>query len=378
MKICFSWESIVPFNKGAHGDISQVSGMLKGLADRGHDVHFVCLHPGEIKGLGKVCIHQVPNFNSKVSKGQKLIQYIVKLHRAIDFEIFHFRSQNLVLLAKKYFPNKACFYTMMPFYFISGNKEDFEREQKVINACDKVVVFTEHWRKYYLKNYTVNPDKLILIRVGVDDTIFKGQFDKNVTPSKSIIGYFGGIREDYGLEPILNAMSVLKQEKSNHWNLMIAGTGNKSYLDELKKLIQHLKLTDDVNFLGYIPRDEVNKYLSQCSLAVNLRMDNSPGKNKGFDYSIPIKVVEYMLAGIPVVSSNDGGMKELLEDDYPFLVNPNNTGEIISVIKKVTFDKDLNKKIVAENKQKAAKFLNSNVINDFVSAYQSLLNVQNG
>lgn len=364
----------MPFNAGAHGDISQVMGMLKGLADRGHEVHFVSLHPGEIKGLGKVMIHQVPNTKNSLSREQKLIQYIVKLHNSINFDIFHFRSQNLVLLTKKHFPNKPCFYTMMPFYFITKNEKDFEKEQNVIDACDKVVVFTENWKNYYLKTYSVPANKLVHISVGVDESIINSRFENKKSPNQSIIGYFGGVREDYGLEPILSAMSELKQEKVNFWKLMVAGTGNKEYLDKLEKLIKHLNISDVVDFLGYVPREEVFKYLSKCNVAVNLRIDSTSEKLRGFDYSVPIKVVEYMLAGVPVVGSKDGGMIELLGNNYPLLVNPNNIEEIATAIKKVTFDTELRSKIIESNEEKAAVFLNSSVINDYVSAYQSILN----
>ena len=373
MKICFSWESIVPFNAGAHGDISQVMGMLKGLADRGYEVHFVSLHPGEIKGLGKVIIHQVPNSKNSLPREQKLMEYIAKLHHSINFDIFHFRSQNLVLLTKKHFPDKPCFYTMMPFYFITKNINDFKKEQEVINACDKVVVFTNSWKNYYQKAYSVSPKKLELIRVGVDESIINNKVENKNTPNKSTIGYFGGVREDYGLEPMLNTIAALKQEKKNVWELMIAGTGNKQYLETLKNLTKKLNIQDDVKFLGYIPREEIFKYLSQCSLAVNLRVDRTPDKHRGFDYSVPIKVVEYMLAGVPVVGSNDGGMKELLGRDYPLLVNPHSLKEITTAIKKVSFDPQLRRKIIETNKEKAAPFLNSSVINNYISAYQTIL-----
>lgn len=374
MKICFSWESIVPFNKGAHGDMSQVLGMLKGLADQGHQVHFVCLHSGDIPKLGEVIVHQVPDSASSLPKDQKLMNYIVKLHQLLNFDIFHFRSQNLVLLAKKHFPNKPCCYTMVPYYFITQSKSDLEREQRVIDVCDKVVVFTRKWKSYYLKTFSGSVNKLVLIRVGVDKDIFNDVFDRQDSlRSQSVIGYFGGIREDYGLESILKVMSALRQDKANKWSLIIGGTGNKNYMDGLSKLVQHLKVQDAVKFIGYIPRNEIPNYLSKCSVAVNLRHDKSPGKIRGFDYSIPIKVIEYMLAGVPVVASKDGGMVELLGSNYPFLVDPNNIEETASAIKKITLDKELARMVKLENKQKAAYFLNTNVIKDYTSMYQALL-----
>jgi len=89
-------------------------------------------------------------------------------------------------------------------------------------------------------------------------------------------------------------------------------------------------------------------------------------KNRGFDYSIPIKAVEYMLAGIPVVGSKDGGMLELLGNDYPFLVNPHHTKEIVSAIKQIHSNKDVAQKWIEKSKKKASKLLT-----ELVFVYQS-------
>lgn len=371
MRLCFSWESRVPFNSGAHGDISQVAGMLKSLAKRGIEVHFVCLHEGEVNGLCGVHVHQVTPSPNKELNRRMLVSKMVRLHQTNRFDVFHFRSQHLVLEMKKMLPSVPCVYTMVPYYFVTKEEDDFIREKAVIEACDKLTVFTEGWKKYYEATFKESKGKIEHIRVGVDE-----DFKKNLSHKRNgrewVIGYFGGIREDYGLEELIKALPIINQTLGQKVKILLTGSGHEKYLNKLKQLSTHLGVAHQVDFKGYISKQEVPLYLSTCSVAVNLRYDTTVNKNRGFDYSIPIKVVEYMVVGVPVIGSKDGGMVELLGHDYKFLVNPTEPYEIARALKELLKEEREVNKVVLSNQLKAKPYLNTNVVNDYVRMFLSL------
>ena len=76
---------------------------------------------------------------------------------------------------------------------------------------------------------------------------------------------------------------------------IIAGGGDA--LEDLKKQSNALNLDEFVMFMGYIPHEEVAKYISAADLCV------APEKPNPFNhYSTIIKVMEYMALGKPVVA----------------------------------------------------------------------------
>lgn len=381
MKICYSWESYFPLDKGGKGDITQMKELVKSIADQGHNVYLVCFKPGKIKKIGKAIVLKAPIYQKtgKLFKGKgnskayQLIRYIIKLNSKHNFDAFHFRSQGLVLEAKKYLPNKPIFYTMVPSYFSTKNKADFKMEQRVLQACDKLFVFTEGWKAYYTATYAVPSNKIELISVGVNSQLFKPQTTLRASTGQVTLGYFGSIRENYGIEPIIQALSLLNKREKNNYRLLIAGTGIDLYIKKLKSLINHLNMNKHVHFLGSLDRTKIPHYLEKCDIAVNLRFNSSSNKSKDFNLSIPIKIVEYMMAGVPVLASRDGGIMELLGKSYPFLVNPHNPEEIAAMVKNIIQNGDLSRKVMEDNFFRAMDFSSDTIAKKYISQYESVL-----
>lgn len=381
MKICYSWESYVSLDKGGKGDITQMKELVKSIADQGHKVYLVCFKPGRIKKIGNANVLKAPVFQKtgKLFKGKgnskayQLIRSIIKLNRTHNFDAFHFRSQGLVLEAKKHFPNKPLFYTMVPYYFFTKNKADFNREQKVIRACDKLFVFTEGWKAYYISTYAVPANKIELIGVGVNSLLFKPQAAKSISTGQITLGYFGGIRENYGIEPTIQALSLLNSREKDNYRLLIAGTGTDLYIKKINSLINRLNMKKNVQFLGSLDRTKIPYYLEKCDIAVNLRFNSSRNKSKDFNLSIPIKVVEYMMAGVPVLASRDGGIMELVGKSYPFLVNPHNPEEIAATVKNMVQNGDLSKQVIEDNFIRAMSFSSETIAKKYIIQYESVL-----
>jgi len=83
--------------------------------------------------------------------------------------------------------------------------------------------------------------------------------------------------------------------------LIIAGSGRKQYEDDLKKLVDGLDLNDRIIFTGFT--EDVGCILS------NIRVLIAPSVEP-----FGRTAVEGMLAGLPVIGVNRGGMVEIVED----------------------------------------------------------------
>lgn len=101
-----------------------------------------------------------------------------------------------------------------------------------------------------------------------------------------------------GLDDVLRALVLLPT--SVHF--LVLGAGPLE--GELKRLVEEFKLTVRVRFIGYVPQAELPSYLHACDAFIR------PSRTEGFGSSF----VEAMAAGLPVIATQEGGIKDFLFD----------------------------------------------------------------
>lgn len=102
--------------------------------------------------------------------------------------------------------------------------------------------------------------------------------------------YTGGLNEKYG---ILNLVEAFRKIESNQYRLVICGDGAVK-----DKIIEASKADARIKYFGVLAPKEVFKIQQAASVLVN------PRQNIGdfTKYSFPIKTIEYLLAGAPVIA----------------------------------------------------------------------------
>jgi glycosyltransferase involved in cell wall biosynthesis len=112
----------------------------------------------------------------------------------------------------------------------------------------------------------------------------------------------------YGIDTALRAFGEVRRVVPNA-TMLVAGTGVA--LAELVRLRDELGLRDCVTFCGPLDRDEMaEEYRKACVVLNPSRADNMPNS-----------VLEAMASGVPVVSTNVGGV--------PFIVNSGLNGILV-------------------------------------------------
>lgn len=132
------------------------------------------------------------------------------------------------------------------------------------------------------------------------------------------ICYVGGISKERGIEQLIKAMVYINA------HLLIAG----QIAEEYKNRLLRLEGADKVSFLGYIERKEVVElYAHSCIGCCTLL--NTPNHY----YSYPIKLFEYMAAGLPVVTSDFPVWREIVEKNQcGICVDPEDSIQIAKAI----------------------------------------------
>lgn len=142
-----------------------------------------------------------------------------------------------------------------------------------------------------------------------------------------------------GQEYVIKALSLLRESKYN-FEYNIVGGGSS---ERLKSLVKKLRLEDQVKFMGRIDHKEI------FSLLDNIDIYIQPSKQEG----LPRALVEAMSRACVCISSNVGGMPELLNDSMIF--EAGNSEELANIINK-TLDNDCLISEARKNFQKAKEF----------------------
>ena len=115
----------------------------------------------------------------------------------------------------------------------------------------------------------------------------------NLDDRRAVVLYQGGFLTENGLLEQIDAAALFDAAV-----LVLLGGGPCE--NELRQKAHHLGLGDSVFFLPRVPFAELHEYT--CSADVGLCLIKNSGKS--FFYSLPNKLFEYFMAGVPVVASD--------------------------------------------------------------------------
>ena len=143
-----------------------------------------------------------------------------------------------------------------------------------------------------------------------EEIIGNNPFDKVFPKNKVIVGYAGSMGITNALEPFIEAIKLLENNENIHF--MLVGSGDLKDIFE-----EQLKNCDNVTFLPRIGQNEVKYFLQKCDILYLSTKDS-----KVWEYGQSMnKVVEYMVAGKPIIASYTG---------YPSMINEANCGVFVN------------------------------------------------
>lgn len=146
-----------------------------------------------------------------------------------------------------------------------------------------------------------------------------------------LIGTISRLEQHKGIDDLLVAAHTLR----TRWpqvHYVIVGTGSK--MDALKRLAADRNLLDRTHFLGY--QANAFDYLACCDVIV------SPSRLEGG----PLVVLEAMMMGLPVVSTDVGMVSEWMRSGQDgLIVPPNDPLALASAIESLLLDSSLRRSI---------------------------------
>jgi glycosyltransferase involved in cell wall biosynthesis len=218
------------------------------------------------------------------------------------------------LLAKPYLGPKRL--RLLSHVFAKFERFAVRRLDAVIAATptigDKFIQLNE--RTVVVNNYPL-----------LDELYLDGSWDHK----ENTVCYVGGITETRGIREIIVAMSKVKSSS----RLKLAGRFSDS---RFETEVESLPGWDRTDALGFLDRNRLKALLRQ-SVAGLVTLHAMPN----YVDSQPIKMFEYMSAGIPVIASDFPLWRQIIEDaQCGYCVDPSDTSAIAALIDELLADRN--------------------------------------
>jgi glycosyltransferase involved in cell wall biosynthesis len=160
------------------------------------------------------------------------------------------------------------------------------------------------------------------------------------------VGFLGTLKPWHGLAILAEAFAAL-HDVDGGARLLVVGDGPGRAA--LERDLASCRALEEVHITGAVAPDEVPRWLASMDAAV------APYPAFSGFYFSPLKVFEYMAAGLPIIASRVGQLAELLEDGSDALLcTPGDPAAIARALDRLRRDPELRRRLGRATRKKAA------------------------
>lgn len=218
-------------------------------------------------------------------------------------------------------------------------------EKKSCQLSDALVSSTKTHRDLMVKTYGLKQEKITILPLGIHLVDKPNGSVSPGTKKKLKVLYVSRMERRKGTATLIDSVRRVIFDCPNATFVFIGkdrdqsptGGNFRNYF-----LSKNEGLKEEVNFLGYVPHEELQQYYRNCDVFVVPSLYESFG----------LIYVEAMMYGKPVIGCKTGGIPEVIDEGQTgLLVEPNNSDELSKAIVHLLDHEDLRR----EMGQKARK-----------------------
>ena len=185
-----------------------------------------------------------------------------------------------------------------------------------MSVIDKTLVCNNNSEKILIEHFKREPKEVETVYIGVDSEEYKPSEDEKIKAeilekykinknNRFIISYICRISQQKRPHLLMQIIKKLKEQR-NDFLFVIAGDGNM--LNDIKKEARNLNLTENVVFIGNVK--ETKQIYQISDLTINCSIKEG----------LALTAYESLSMGVPVISSDVGGQKELINEKVGAIV----------------------------------------------------------
>ncbi|SMQ81767.1 Glycosyltransferase involved in cell wall bisynthesis [Bacillus sp. OV166] len=363
-----------------------ITSLKTGLENLGHSVHVIAPNhfpADEMKALRDSCSEKFTQFfNDRYgSCNRKILHNISKLYsfymmlKDIDlaeYDIIHAQDRytaNVIGILNQSYQKPLLFtphgfmtqsrlkFNLMErgsveeIYFSAIDKQSIKNANQVIVLCD---VF-----RPILINLGAEENKITTVYTGIDFGGGKNQKKSKKSQRNTVITCVSRLRPRKGHGYLFKALALIK-DKLKNVEVRIVGDGEMRNTLEMQVSELNLK---NVSFLG--SREDIPKLLSESDIFVLPTTSDT----------LPISLIEAMFANQAILTTNCGGIPEIIKDNYSgLIVEPANPKQLAEKLSLLLRKESLRRELAGNAQSFAQQHLTfSNMTQRIEKIYQSFL-----
>ncbi len=278
---------------------------------------------------------------------QKLIRAEIAYPNFVKNKIIHYGSISCFLQDKEFSHHQKVNKTVLTWFHIVQNEEKL-KFIPLINKKIDILHTSNNITKNFLIEYGVKEEKIVVVPLGIDLSIFKRYSEKKqkglrkklkIPLDKTIIGSFQkdgigwgeGLKPKWEKGPDIFCEVIKKISETNDIFVLLTGPARgfvKNKLTKYKIPYYHIFLENYFDIVNYY--NLIDLYI------ITSRVEGGPHA-----------LLEAMATGVPLVSTKVGMAPEIIKQNFNgFIAEIDNVDQIYHYALKIIEDKNLRKKII--------------------------------
>lgn len=386
LKICFIAPGFYPDQRGG-GINTYVYSISKALIRNGHEVVVLSLSKKinqkwyDFEGIPVYTIKEIP-----INRYNLLIANLINLWRVRIAVKYLINILKISIVECPEIGAYSLFLYNLPIYKVvrlhTSTKELYRWRNKPIldprlkllcyleflsvKFADRVSVLNNFSKKIALELYRIDERKIKVL----PNLVEPKNKDTIAEDKKNKILYVGRIEKRKGVHIFAKAIPIIA-EKIPELIFEFIGPDtregpNRTSMTEYCKSLIPKNFHKNIIFYGLLSNEEVNRKMREASILVL----------PSFYEAFGIVLVEAMLKEVAVISTNVGGIPEIIENgETGILINPGDFKGLANAIIKLIENVEFRKKMVEKAKVKAIeKYSTINGIRNFENFYNDIIN----
>jgi glycosyltransferase involved in cell wall biosynthesis len=197
----------------------------------------------------------------------------------------------------------------------------------LIRRLKKIIVTTTGLRKEFLRigfpeeRILILPNAVVLDDFSIRESRETSRRLLDLPQGRPIIGYIGVFvtyNEEKGIPTLIRSLAFLQAKYSPPPMLVCVG-GPVSFAEEYYRIADTVGVPRErIRIVDFQPRDQVARWMKACDVCTV----PSPAKKLFMEHASPMKLFEYMAAGVPVVASDLPVIRDIVEEGKNGLLAP--------------------------------------------------------
>lgn len=287
-----------------------------------------------------------------------LAKLILKMQeKQIIIHAHNFKTAEHAIRVKQLLRGKKTIKVVVTRHLVKPAKTDL-RSNIIYKNIDALIFVSNLSAERFLSSHpSIKKSKIHIIHNAVKNSQVStiSVHDPN-TPLK--IGFLGRLSREKGIELMLDALSLISDL---NWNLLIAGTGDGNYPQQLQQYANQKGIAHKIEWLGFI--NDTDQFLN----GINIGLFPST-----WEEPFGLVILDYMRHGLAIVSTDTGAQKEILTNGEDGLLVKLDAKDMAAAIKSLIQNPELRERLSAQALQNFKKFGYDTFFQKMLKVYESL------